>query len=271
MTEPISARTLLAVNTAPESENRMHGAEARRYGFEGGLVPGVDVLAYLCQPATSSWGIEWFRGGRFGGRLLKPVYDGEQVTVESAVTVEAGVEGLDARVIGPDGELRATARLWPPGQSHDVPTPSGWAALALPDAADRPAASRHELSRGRVLGTHEVIFEAARTPPYLDAISEDDPVYRTAGVAHPGWVLRYANWVLSDTVRLGPWIHVSSDAQWFAPITDGDSLEVRARVRDSYERKGHEFVELDVAYLVGGDPVALVDHRAIWQPRVTAS
>ena len=39
-------------------------------------------------------------------------------------------------------------------------------------------------------------------------------------------------------------------------------------MRESYERKGHEFVDLDVLYLVDGKPVAIVDHSAIWRPRV---
>ena len=43
---------------------------------------------------------------------------------------------------------------------------------------------------------------------------------------------------------------------------------MRARVTDRFERKGHEFVDLRVLYLVDGAPVALCDHRAIWQPRV---
>ena len=37
-----------AFNTAKQSENKMHDdAVARRFGFDGGLVPGVEVLAYM--------------------------------------------------------------------------------------------------------------------------------------------------------------------------------------------------------------------------------
>jgi hypothetical protein len=55
------------------------------------------------------------------------------------------------------------------------------------------------------------------------------------------------------------------------PIADGDGLEVRAVVTDRFERKGHEFVELRVRYAVGADVAALVDHRAIWQPRAVVN
>ena len=72
-------RALVAVNTAPESENRMHGDEARRYGFASGLVPGVDVLAYLAHEGVARWDAAWLAGGRLNGRLASPVYDGEIV------------------------------------------------------------------------------------------------------------------------------------------------------------------------------------------------
>ena len=39
-----------AFNTAQESENKIHDDDvARRFGFTGGLVPGVDVYAYMTQ------------------------------------------------------------------------------------------------------------------------------------------------------------------------------------------------------------------------------
>ena len=37
-----------AYNLAKNSENKMHDdSVARRFGFQGGLVPGVDVFAYM--------------------------------------------------------------------------------------------------------------------------------------------------------------------------------------------------------------------------------
>ena len=54
-----------AYNTAHSSENKIHDdAVARRFGFTGGLVPGVDVYAYMMHlpvarttsaRATCSW------------------------------------------------------------------------------------------------------------------------------------------------------------------------------------------------------------------------
>ena len=45
-----------AFNTAKASENKIHDdAVARRFGFRGGLVPGVDVYAYMTHLPVARW------------------------------------------------------------------------------------------------------------------------------------------------------------------------------------------------------------------------
>jgi hypothetical protein len=261
-------RHLIAVNTAPDSENRMHGDEAARYGFSSGLVPGVDVLGYLAHAGVERWGPDWLAGGRLDGRLIAPVYDREEVGV-AAVEADGG---LDVTVAGPDGDVRASARLTLIDDAGVDEVGERIAATApdigiLPEPDERPPARRELLEAGTVLGTRWATFHAAKAPSYLDEISEDHPAFRVDGLAHPGWLLRFANWALSGTVRLGPWIHVGSDAWFLHPVGDGDTIEVRAVVTDRCERKGHELVDLAVVYRVGERIVAFVDHRAIWQPR----
>src|SRR5580700_9954072 len=47
MASEIETYRVAAYNTAKQSENKMHDdTVARRFGFSGGLVPGVDVMAY---------------------------------------------------------------------------------------------------------------------------------------------------------------------------------------------------------------------------------
>ncbi len=282
-------RTLVAVNSVPDSENRMHGDEARRYGFSGGLVPGVDVLGYLAHEAVDRWGAGWLGRGRLQGRLVAPVYDGETVEVrtvpaepdstaadsapDSAADSAADGAAADSSVVGPDTQLRAQARLalLVAGASPPVTDLAAIPAAATPDPEDRPAASASSLAPGTVLATQHAGFHADLAPPYLDMLSEFHPAFRQEGLAHPSWLLIFANWALAATVRLGPWIHVSSDAWFLAPVRDGERVEVRGRVRDCFERKGHEMVDMDIVYLVGADPVAYVDHRAIWQPHLASA
>ena len=47
-TTPVQTYRVSAYNTSKLSENKIHDdAVARKFGFSGGLVPGVDVMAYM--------------------------------------------------------------------------------------------------------------------------------------------------------------------------------------------------------------------------------
>src|SRR5690349_13401151 len=91
-----STRTLIAFNTATASENKIHDdTVASRFGFTGGLVPGVDVFAYLAHMPMAAWGKEWLAGGHMRARFNRPVYDGDTTTVEAETD---GADGMTMRV-----------------------------------------------------------------------------------------------------------------------------------------------------------------------------
>lgn len=63
-----------AYNTAKRSENKMHDdTVARRFGFSGGLVPGVDVFAYMMHVPVARWGCDFIARGLVEARFIKPV------------------------------------------------------------------------------------------------------------------------------------------------------------------------------------------------------
>src|SRR5215813_5598317 len=106
-----------AFNTAKASENKIHDdAVARRFGFGGGLVPGVDVYAYMVHQPVAHWGLAWLERGTAECRFQKPVYDGHVTTVTAAATAD----GLDIRVES-HGELCAIGRAALPAQSAALP------------------------------------------------------------------------------------------------------------------------------------------------------
>src|SRR4029079_3476070 len=73
-----------AYNTAKQSENKMHDdTVARRFGFSGGLVPGVDVFAYMMHVPVARWGRDSRSRGLIEARFIKPVYDGETADVDA--------------------------------------------------------------------------------------------------------------------------------------------------------------------------------------------
>jgi len=57
MRSAITAYEVSAFNTAVASENKIHDDSiARQFGFRGGLVPGVEVYAYMAHMPVARWG-----------------------------------------------------------------------------------------------------------------------------------------------------------------------------------------------------------------------
>jgi acyl-coenzyme A thioesterase PaaI-like protein len=249
-----------AHNTATDSRNKIHDdAVARRYGFAGGLVPGVDVYAYLTHPPAAAWGREWVAGGEMHARFLKPVYEDDEVDVVASrdgVCVTLTAYNASGVVCATGmGSLRATDEAW--GEAPPR--------LSLPDP--RHAAEPDVVAHLGDLGAWEKTFHAERASEYLADIRETLDLYERDGIAHPAWLVRSANSVLAANVDLGPWIHVESRTRHHGVVTDGQLVSTRARVVGEYERKGHRFVDLDVWVLADDRVVATIRHVAIYRPR----
>jgi len=258
---------VVAHNTATASRNRIHDDEvARRYGFGGGLVPGVDVYAYMTRVPAEAWGGDWLARGSLQARFLTPVYDGDEVEVvpgEPEVTPAGRTVALTVR-----NGAGATCAVGAAGLPDRPPPPPEVVWPAVAPASAPPPASPGALAPGTLLALAPHRFRADRAGEYLADVRETLPLYTSAGVAHPGWLLRDANYVLSTNVVLGPWIHVESVTQHHAAVPDGATVEARATVTREWERKGHRLVELDVGLLVDGDRLAArVVHTAIYRPR----
>ena len=258
--EPYS---VVAFNTARESENKIHdNAVARRFGFSGGLVPGVDVYAYMAHLPVACWGRDFLEHGSLEARFLKPVYDGETATVTGA-----GADGDLAIEVACRGELCATGRA---AMARTPPSPLD----AFPETAavaERAPADATSLRVGRWLGIKPLRLTADWAARYIADVRERDPLYLDQGLSHPGQLPRLLNWALTHNVVLGPWIHVASKLDHFAAARVGDELTVRAKVTANYEKKGHRFVELDGLVVANGTtPVARAAHTAIYRPRAAA-
>lgn len=253
-------RTLTAFNTATASENKIHDdSVASRFGFTGGLVPGVDVFAYLAHAPMVTWGKDWLSGGQMRARFLKPVYDGD--TAE--VTATGTPDGLDL-IIKARGDLCATGSARPKGAA--VPTnllPVG----SMPSADARQPASMTSLRPGATLGTLRETYTRAEGLDHIAAVRDDAALYEDGHIANAGWLLRRANYVLADNVRLGPWIHVESDINMHSILHDGEELEVRAVVAENVESKGHLIVTLDIQMLSAERHIMSCRHWAIYEPR----
>jgi acyl dehydratase len=248
-------------------ENKIHENElARAMGFRGGLVPGVTVYAWMTHPVVEALGTAWLERGTFSVRFTKPVYFGEDVRV--CASVRARTEATltcEARVLDGQGETCATATMeLSLGPTPAAPDVNLYPVASLPE--DRPRVSRALLESRTVLGTPGLLVDEPAAHAFLDRVSEPLPAYRQAGgPAHPGLYLDLANRALSRNLRVSPWIHVESQGRHLSVARMGEQLEARAKVKRLFERKGHEFVELDILLVAGAvRPVATIRHVAIY-------
>jgi acyl dehydratase len=252
--------TVTAYNSAHDSENKIHdNTAASRFGFRGGLVPGVDVYGYMAHLPVARWGAAWLERGAADCRFAKPVYDGEDATV----TAKETAEGLSL-VVESRGELCASGTASLPGAPPAAPA---LGEMPPPPPANRAPADERSLAAGTLLGMRPLHVTPDVVARYLEDLRETDPLYAREGLVHPGLILRTCNWVLMHNVVLGPWIHVGSAVENFSAARVGEELSARARVAANYERKGHQFVELDAVVLADGRLVAHIAHTAIYRPR----
>ena len=256
----LSRYTVNAYNSSRDSENKIHDdAVASRFGFRGGLVPGVDVYAYMTHLPVARWGRAWLERGHATCRFLKPVYDGEDATVTARETAN----GLDVRVES-RGELCAAGEA-SLADKRPMPPELGEAAPSPP--ATRVPADEVSLAPGTLLGMKPLRVTDEVAARYLEDLREAEALYVREGLIHPGLILRTCNWALMHNVILGPWIHVGSTVQHVAAARVGQALSLRARVTANYERKGHRFVELDAVVVCNRTPIAHITHTAIYRPR----
>src|SRR5882724_12353856 len=165
MTDRLEAYRVSAYNTAKLSENKMHDdTVARRFGFSGGLVPGVDVMAYMMHLPVEKWGRAFLERGLIEARFTKPVYDGETVDVRGEES-----DGVLSIEVESRGQLCATGTAALPA------SPPSFSIAGFPETAAvaerRPVnAASYEL--GKWLGTVPRAWAGDAGREYLTDIRE---------------------------------------------------------------------------------------------------
>jgi hypothetical protein len=199
-----------------------------------------------------------------------PVYDGERFHVEAEAS---GSDRYDATLVDARGTRRATASVSLPDAPPLPPVRRGDPLLARDH--ERPVASHEVMERLRREGLGAL---PARWSPDAEVTSYlRDPVgmaavYRDAGLANPAFLLGTSNWVLGRNVRMDAWLHLQTDCQHHRAVEPGEALVVEAAIADLFEKRGHEFVDVDVGLFRREDDaaVASIRLRAIYRLRPPA-
>ena len=260
-----------ARNTSADSENKIHDdAVAASYGFRGGLVPGITVYAYMTVPIVEKFDLSWLERGSMQVKFHQPFYDGEAVIVRADADETASPIKIPVTAAREDGTICASGLASVDDGLHRLGALrlEDYPEAPLPQFETRPVASSESLARGTVLGTltHAASFADRAV---LESLDERLPIYSGAeAVTHPFVLLRLANEILMRNYKLGPWIHAASELINFSAIREGEEIFVRGKVAECFERKGHEFVVLDL--LLSGNAgrvLQQVRHTAIYRPR----
>ena len=249
-----------AYNSAKLSENRIHDDKvAREYGFEGGLVPGVDVLAYMIHVPVAEWGLAFLERGLIEVRFIKPVYDGDLLQIYSTKAVKGLNLTVESNGLKASG-YTALATAPPVFSFDDFPD--------IPPIQTRTPIDLTSHAIGKRLGTTPCSWAGNAGVKYRADIRELDQIYAREGLVHPGVLQRLMNRVLMENAILGPWIHVASRMQLLSAIADRHELTMRAVVTNNYEKNGHWFIEIDALIVTDGQAlVAHCHHVAIYRPR----
>ena len=251
----------MAINRASNHPNLVHSDDyARSHGFQGGLVPGVDVYAYLTRHAVEHFGREWLERGEGEVRFVRPVYDRDPLDID-ATSEDDDQLTVSARCAG---ELRAllTARS---GLSVELDR------TVIPEAPifePKLKAARKSFHEGMVLGSLPVTLKESDCWSQLAEVGEELDLYRLERIVHPGHLLRFADEALSANVELPPWMHVGSFVHHQGLVHWNESLTVRARVIGTFVRKRNQFIQLDVQ-MSGADSrpcMRVSPYTAIYKP-----
>jgi acyl dehydratase len=225
-----------ARNLSRYSANRIHDdAVARTLGYAGGLVAGTTVYAYMTCPLVAAWGLEWLTRGTASVRFLRPVYDGDEVCVRARVVGRSGSAAA--------GEIALEVKAFTSREGTATVVAAGIAGLAwgapvlTPDPHEYPAAP---LPTARPAATAELL---AGLDPF------GSPV------------------LVSDERELAQYVEeVEDPLAHYGLARVGDRLTTRGRVVGVSQRKGRQYVDLDVLVVADDSrPLVHVRHMAIYQ------
>jgi len=258
----MSIYKVIAINHAAESENRIHSDEiASRFGFRGALVPGVAVYGYITHPLVERFGADWLSSHQTSVRFLKPAYDGEELTIEMKPARDAAGDGWDVTCTSPFGELLAVMKSKTPCTAP--PEPAAPVFSRTPLERERVLISADTINLERPLPVWQWRTEQASNVEYAAQVADDLPVYPQ--YVHPHWALGTANYILVRSYIMPAWIHVGSEITQHRPFRANSTVDIAAACVEKWERKGHEFVKLDIRYTDADGLIARVMHTAIYK------
>ena len=253
--------TSIARNFSEESENRMHSdVEAKNYGFDGALVPGVAVFGHMTYPLVKQLGETWLNDYSTSIRLAKPAYHNDRLSIEH----EQDGDHHTVRCIARTDVLIAEMFSSP---SVDDVDPIATAAPGQ-ELGSRNQIEWNDIHVGEAFPAWHWTPNQAENDAYALQVEDTLPLY-AAGIVHPHAILSMANRSFNRRYLLPAWLHVGSEVSFRKSLHLGDTVEIRTVPVEKWKKKGHEFVDLYLSYLVDGVVAVEIKHTSIYKIATT--
>lgn len=257
-----------ARNFAADTENRIHSDEvAAQFGFSGALVPGAAVFGHMTHALVDTLGPGWLAGFSAELSLLKPAYDGDELSIE-ITPGEKHAHDRDGNVQEYEvlcqargqllARLRSRRKRVDEGFPLEVPKEPDVAAVA-----ERPEIHWDNVEVGEPFPAWTWTPDAVANAEAAAQVDDDLPCYQ-AGLLHPHAILSAANRAFTRRYVLPAWIHVGSVIRLHRPLFVDDEIRVHTVPVRKWRKRNYEFVDLDIAFSVTGGVATEIKHTSIF-------
>lgn len=239
MVTPLPSWSVQAVNLPEHADNPVHTDEGgKAAGYDGAVVAGTTVYAYLSRPAAAAWGRAWVEHGTAEVRFLGAVLEADPIEVVAS----EGVDGwrIEAHPPGAPDAIRAVC------------------AVAVGDGDRREAPS---VTGTRLEPVVEVLSDEWAS--YGLRIGEDLELYEHEHLVHPAVWPALANRLFSVQLVDGPWVHTRSRIRHLGTASPGETVVVEGWVTDRFSTRAGERAVADVRLSVDDRPLAIIEHEAL--------
>ncbi len=235
-------------NTASSSAGSIHDdRQASKFGFEGGLVPGVNVLSHMCHPILDTWGEAWLKEGSLDVILKRPAYHDR--TIDMTARVPSTNDQADSCLIeAACGErVCATGTAKRRAEDHDDPTSRvvPYESAKMPTPENRPLMNGSELFVGMPLGSIKGTYTQQEGHRFMERMGEKHVPFTNGDYAHPGILLSYVIYSFVWTVATPVGIHAGCRLMFHDLLRTGMPYETRGRIAEIYRVGSKTFVEYE--------------------------
>jgi len=254
--QPVTTRLLASVGRQTHFAGTIHDdAPARQFGYRGALVPGIWLLAQMCNLAVQAWGLDWVTRGSAHSRSRRPAYDGQPILLQaSSVREDAEGRAVDFVMTDEAGAEVARGGAALPAQAPAPPDLAEYPEIDI--SGPRPVIEAGGFKPGDRFATREELITTEMLAESLAHFRQEWPGYAEGGIAHPTLLQRFATRHAIESYKVPtPTIFAAGAMQHFAPVHVGDVVTTAGVIRSVYERKGSHYYE--------SDHVVIANHRTV--------